>query len=174
MLWLWCRPAATAPVRPLAWEPPYAAAVALKRPNKKSKRVTCGAFTILYTPHLCLTRDLVTAPEQTPDPLGRCCRFPTSPSSWPSPGASVFVGFLVWSFRINGIVALDDPFFGLASLSVFFKDHLPRSKYQCFISCYGCILFHGVDISRFIHSFVHRHLGCFSLLVFVPRFDVLE
>jgi len=22
LLWLWCRPAATAPIRPLAWEPP--------------------------------------------------------------------------------------------------------------------------------------------------------
>ena len=25
LLWLWCRPAAEAPIRPLAWEPPYAA-----------------------------------------------------------------------------------------------------------------------------------------------------
>ena len=25
---LWCRPAATAPIRPLAWEAPYAAGVA--------------------------------------------------------------------------------------------------------------------------------------------------
>ena len=25
LLWLWHRPAATAPIRPLAWEPPYAA-----------------------------------------------------------------------------------------------------------------------------------------------------
>uniref|UniRef100_A0A4X1V611 Uncharacterized protein n=1 Tax=Sus scrofa TaxID=9823 RepID=A0A4X1V611_PIG len=24
LLWLWCRPVATAPIRPLAWEPPYA------------------------------------------------------------------------------------------------------------------------------------------------------
>jgi len=24
LLWLWHRPAATAPIRPLAWEPPYA------------------------------------------------------------------------------------------------------------------------------------------------------
>ena len=29
-LWLWCRPAATVPTGPLAWEPPYATAVALK------------------------------------------------------------------------------------------------------------------------------------------------
>ena len=37
--WLWCRPVATAPVRPLAWEPPYALGAALekaKRPKKKS------------------------------------------------------------------------------------------------------------------------------------------
>ena len=31
LLWLWCRPAAVAPIRPLAWEPPYAAGGALKR-----------------------------------------------------------------------------------------------------------------------------------------------
>ena len=33
LLWLWCRPAATAPIRPLAWEPPYAMGTALKRQN---------------------------------------------------------------------------------------------------------------------------------------------
>ena len=40
LLWLWCRPEATAPIRPLAWEPPYAEGVALekdKRPKKKKK-----------------------------------------------------------------------------------------------------------------------------------------
>ena len=28
-LWLWCRPAAAAPIRPLAWEPPYASGAAI-------------------------------------------------------------------------------------------------------------------------------------------------
>ena len=32
-IWLWCRSAATAPIPPLAWEPPVG--VALKRPPKK-------------------------------------------------------------------------------------------------------------------------------------------
>ena len=36
LLWLWCRPAAVAPIRPLAWEPPYALGVALKKKNKKA------------------------------------------------------------------------------------------------------------------------------------------
>jgi len=36
LLWLWHRPAATALIGPLAWEPPYAVGVALeKRQNKK-------------------------------------------------------------------------------------------------------------------------------------------
>ena len=35
LLWQWCRPAATALVRPLAWEPPNATGVALKRQKKK-------------------------------------------------------------------------------------------------------------------------------------------
>ena len=30
LLWLWCRPAATAPMRPLAWKLPYALGAALK------------------------------------------------------------------------------------------------------------------------------------------------
>ena len=35
LLWLWCRPAAAAPTGPLAWEPPHAGGVALKRQKKK-------------------------------------------------------------------------------------------------------------------------------------------
>ena len=38
LLWLWCRPAATAPIGPLAWEPPYAAGAALKILKAKKKR----------------------------------------------------------------------------------------------------------------------------------------
>ena len=34
-LWLWCRPAAAAQIRPLAWELPYAAGVALKKQERK-------------------------------------------------------------------------------------------------------------------------------------------
>ena len=34
LLWLWRRPVAAALVGPLAWEPPYAVGVALKRPKK--------------------------------------------------------------------------------------------------------------------------------------------
>ena len=38
LLWLWHRPAATALIGPLAWEPPYAAGVALKSKKKKKKK----------------------------------------------------------------------------------------------------------------------------------------
>ena len=45
LLWLWCRPAAIALIRPLAWEPPYAASVALKSENKtkqtKKRKTEC-------------------------------------------------------------------------------------------------------------------------------------
>ena len=40
LLWLWPRLVATAPIRPLAWEPPYAAGVAqeiAKRQKNKQK-----------------------------------------------------------------------------------------------------------------------------------------
>ena len=38
LLWLWCKLAAIAPIRPFAWEPPYAMGVALKRQKKKKKK----------------------------------------------------------------------------------------------------------------------------------------
>ena len=37
MLGLWHRPTATALIGPLAWEPPYAVGVALKRQKEKKK-----------------------------------------------------------------------------------------------------------------------------------------
>ena len=37
LLWLWCWPAATALMPPLAWEPPCATGAALKRKKKKTK-----------------------------------------------------------------------------------------------------------------------------------------
>ena len=41
LLWLWRRQEATAPTRPLAWEPPYAVEVALEKTNKnKNKKPT--------------------------------------------------------------------------------------------------------------------------------------
>ena len=50
LLWLWCRLGATALIRPLAWEPPYAARVAQEMAKKKKKkkkgkhRLEQGAF----------------------------------------------------------------------------------------------------------------------------------
>ena len=41
-MWLWCRPAATALIRPLNWEPPYAmcSPKKTKRPKKKKIHIT--------------------------------------------------------------------------------------------------------------------------------------
>ena len=38
LLWLWHRLAATAPIDPLAWEPPYAMDAALKVQKTKDKK----------------------------------------------------------------------------------------------------------------------------------------
>ena len=38
LLWLWHRSAALAPIQPLAWEPPHASGVALKRRKKTKKK----------------------------------------------------------------------------------------------------------------------------------------
>ena len=44
LLWLWHRPGATAPTRPLAWEPPYAVGAALEK-DKKTKTKLNNAST---------------------------------------------------------------------------------------------------------------------------------
>ena len=38
LLWLWRRPVATAPIQPLAWEPPYAAEAAQEIATTTTKR----------------------------------------------------------------------------------------------------------------------------------------
>ena len=38
LLWLWCRPAATALIRLLDWEPPYASGVALEKANRPKRK----------------------------------------------------------------------------------------------------------------------------------------
>ena len=42
LLWLWCRVAATALARPLAWEPPYATGAVLKGQKTKKKKKSLG------------------------------------------------------------------------------------------------------------------------------------
>ena len=39
---LWCKPAATAPIWPLAWEPPYNVSVALKTNRQTNKKMLAG------------------------------------------------------------------------------------------------------------------------------------
>ena len=38
MPWLWRRAAAIAPIRPLAWEPPYATGAALEKAKRQKKK----------------------------------------------------------------------------------------------------------------------------------------
>ena len=38
LLWLWHRPAGTAPIRPLNWELPYATGAALEKAKKKKTK----------------------------------------------------------------------------------------------------------------------------------------
>ena len=38
LLWLWYRPAATAPIRPQAWETPFAMGAALKSKKKEKEK----------------------------------------------------------------------------------------------------------------------------------------
>ena len=55
LLWLWCRPAAVAWIQPLAWEPPYATAAALKRQKKQNKTKTSWLGVRSLAPRLSLS-----------------------------------------------------------------------------------------------------------------------
>jgi len=56
LLWLWRRPVATAPIRPLAWEPPYAAGAAQEiatittttTTTKKTKKIIKYIYIYIY------------------------------------------------------------------------------------------------------------------------------
>ena len=59
LLWLWHRPSAAAPIRPLAWEPPYAVGMALKRTSPPQKKREKKTQKHLYC-YLCLkTKELI-------------------------------------------------------------------------------------------------------------------
>ena len=47
LLWLWCRPAAVAPIRPLAWELPYAPPVALKKNKNLNQKLSNSSLSTL-------------------------------------------------------------------------------------------------------------------------------
>ena len=58
LLWLWGRPAAVAPILPLAWEPPYPTGVALKKTeqNKTKKQKIYMKERNLFSILLCIMR----------------------------------------------------------------------------------------------------------------------
>ena len=48
LLRLWCKPAVVAPICPLAWEPPYATGVALKRQKTNKKPLHFKKYPLLF------------------------------------------------------------------------------------------------------------------------------
>ena len=48
LLWLWCRPVASAPIQPLAWEPSHAVAAAQEIAKKTKKKEKATIFIIVF------------------------------------------------------------------------------------------------------------------------------
>jgi len=72
LLWLWHRLVATAPIRPLAWEPPYAEGAAremAKRQKKKERKKKKLGLHLQYmeVPSLGVKSELPAYAEATPD-----------------------------------------------------------------------------------------------------------
>ena len=49
LLWLWCRPVGTAPIQPLAWEPPHAMGVALEKTHTHYTHTHTHTHTYTHT-----------------------------------------------------------------------------------------------------------------------------
>ena len=80
LLWLWCRPAAVALIRPLAWEPPYAMSAALKTKKKKNLLVKLyKVFKIQVTSFLTIVFFLLFSVQWMPG----LWPFLLIPSIWP-------------------------------------------------------------------------------------------
>ena len=52
LLWLWHRPVATALIRPLAWEPPYAVGATLEKAKRKKIKIKNKTWVIVVPPLL--------------------------------------------------------------------------------------------------------------------------
>ena len=65
LLWLWCRPAAIALIRPPAWESPYAVGAALEKKAKRKKKNThthiyvCVCVCVCVYTYVCMYHDQV-------------------------------------------------------------------------------------------------------------------
>ena len=85
LLWLWRRPVATAPIQPLAWEPPYAAGAAqeiattttkrqkTKKKKKEKRKENASAAKILISSMIEMVIDIA-------DYIDKVCLLYTSPS----------------------------------------------------------------------------------------------
>ena len=138
MLWLWRRPAATPPIRPLAWEPPYASGVALKRQKRKKKK-RCWEF-----PSCLMTKDTHTHThtQKTKISFIRKSRDVGSPSFWSLQGSLV-------SSRISCIPCLVTPSFSHSDLLLPLSHlRLPAFKYSCAYSGFTRIIQDHLPIVR--------------------------
>ena len=58
LLWLWHRPVATAPIRLLAWEPPYAKRAALEKAKRFKKKFIILKCIFEFFPFFCCYESL--------------------------------------------------------------------------------------------------------------------
>ena len=65
-MWLWCRPAAVAPIGPLAQEPPYAVGAALKSKKRKKVHFNSKIFIILCLKNNFKFKDLFIKKKKKP------------------------------------------------------------------------------------------------------------
>ena len=103
LLWLWRRPVATATIRPLAWEPAYAAGAALEKAKRQKtkpthKQKSCGTSCSVWiserTPRFAPSQAPFSRGPKAPGDLPSLDSRPLPPQargSCPRPGCHTFI-----------------------------------------------------------------------------------
>ena len=109
LLWLWWRPAAVAPIGPLAWEPAHARGMALKRQktNKKRSQSVHSTQSLSMTDCVAGTVRVTSSPPHSPESPSACHQpsrerggqdtaTPSPHARWPARASPSPRGFRLW------------------------------------------------------------------------------
>ena len=138
LLWLWHRPAATAPIWSLAWEPPCAMGAALKRRNKTEKltfitvHTSLNSFSIFTISFVNSVSVRLQRSISLFAPLGEFCSFNWE---WLPSFFILLIFFLFCEYRDNNCCSIGGLFISTSAPGYFGRAHC------LFLKC--CMCFQG-------------------------------
>ena len=169
LLWPWCRPGATAPIRPLAWEPPCAAGVALEKAKrqKKEKKYRIPLDLLHHLPYYNNQKqDINNSSNQTSDLIFISLVFPSGFFKFQGPA-------LIQLLFLTGLQPMTVPqsFFIFYDLDFF-------EEYQAFILWnvpqFGFVRCFSHDQNALVHFWQESRRNAMSLVHRIKRVEMLK